>query len=270
MGAPPVLLLNGVAAGAAALGALAQVNYGHFTSLQVRAGAAQGLALHLARLESATAELFDAGLDTAAVRAWMRQAAAAAGGDCSLRVTVFSRRFDHREPLRPVEVDVLVAASAPAQPPARPLRVQSRPFARPVPHLKHVGTFPLFHHRRQALRAGFDDALFVVGEGAAARIAEGSVWNAGFWDGARVVWPEAPALRGTAERLLQAGLEAEGVAQAWRPVAPAELPALRGAFAANATGLQAIAAIDAVAYAPVPELLAVLVRALARTPWEPL
>ena len=35
---------------------------------------------------------------------------------------------------------------------------------------------------------------------------EGTVWNIGFWDGRAVTWPQAPALRGTAERLLQAGL----------------------------------------------------------------
>ena len=268
MNAP--LLLNGEEAGAAALGALAQANYGHFTSLQVRGGAAQGLALHLRRLARGTVELFDATLDVEAVRAWMRQAAAAAGGDCSLRVTVFARGFDHRDPLRALVPDVLVAATAPATPPPHPLRLQARPFRRPVPHLKHVGTFPLFHHRRQARLAGYDDALFVLEDGPQARVAEGTVWNIGFWDGAGVVWPQAPALRGTGERLLQDGLEAAGVAQRWRPVRLEDLPALRGAFAINATGLQAVAAVDAVAWGPDAELQALLREALARAPWEPL
>jgi len=268
----PVHLLNGLPADAdnAGLRALAQVNYGHFTTLQVRAGAAQGLSLHLERLRQGNAELFDAPLDEAAMRAWMVQAATLAGGDCTLRATVFARAFDHRQPLREVALDVLVAASAPLPAPTRALRVQARHFIRPVPQLKHVGTFPLFHQRRQALKAGFDDALFVDGDGPAARVSEGSVWNIGFWDGAGIVWPEAPALRGTTERLLQAGLAAHGVAQRVRPVTRDELPRLRAAFAANANGMQAIAAIDGIEYADAPELHGLLAKAAARAPWEPL
>ena len=267
----PVVLLNGASADPAALRALAQVNYGHFTSLQVRGGAVQGLALHLARLVEGTAALFDTVLEEPVVRDWMRQAAVAAGGDGAMRVTVFSRDFDHRQPLRQVGVDVLIAVSA--LPPApRPLRVQVRSFLRPVPQLKHIGTFPLFHHRREALKAGYDDALFVDGEGEGARVAEGSVWNIGFWDGRQVVWPQAPALRGTTERLLQAGLEAAGVGQVVRPVAVAELGGFQAAFAANANGLQPILAIGGIEYSPDAwaELNGLLQVALGHAPWEAL
>lgn len=268
----PVVLLNGVPADAepAALRALAQSNYGHFTALRVCAGAAQGLDLHFERLRQGNAELFGAALDEAAVRGWMRQAAEAAGGDCSLRVVLFSRQFDQRQPARDVAVDVLVTAAAPPPPAQRVLRVRSCRFLRPVPHLKHIGTFPLHHHRRQALLAGWDDALFVDGEGDGARVAEGSVWNIGFWDGAGVVWPQAPALRGTTERLLQEGLGAQGVAQAVRPVELAELPRFAAAFAANANGVQPIVAIDAVEYAEAPELTRLLAAAAAHARWEPL
>jgi branched-subunit amino acid aminotransferase/4-amino-4-deoxychorismate lyase len=271
-GPAPVHLLNGLPADAepAALCALAQVNYGHFTTLQVRAGAAQGLSLHLQRLRQGNAELFDAPLDEAMVRGWMAQAAAAAGGDCTLRVTVFARDFDHRRPLRAVAPDVLVVASAPVPMPGRALRVQARHFIRPVPQLKHVGTFPLFHQRRQALKAGFDDALFVDGDGRDARVSEGSVWNVGFWDGAGIVWPQASALRGTTEQLLQAGLAAQGVAQETRPVRMGELDGFGGAFAANANGIQMIAAIDGVRYADALELQRMLAAAATHAPWEPL
>ncbi|WP_372014986.1 aminotransferase class IV [Pseudoxanthomonas sp. 10H] len=268
----PASLLNGAPAeDAAALRALAQVNYGHFTSLQVRGSAAQGLDLHFARLAEGSAALFDAAFDTLAVRGWMRQAARAAGGDGSMRVTVFARDFDHRRPLQPVRTDVLVTVAG--LPPApRPLRVQLRPFLRPVPELKHVGTFPLLHHRREALKAGYDDALFVDGEGEQARVAEGSVWNIGFWDGNQVVWPQAPALRGTTERLLQAGLQAAGVGQVVRPVRVAELAGFRAAFAANANGLQPILAIGTVQYAPGAHahLDGLLQAALRHAAWEPL
>ncbi|KAF1685932.1 class IV aminotransferase [Pseudoxanthomonas broegbernensis] len=268
----PTLLLNGAPADADgdALRALAQVNYGHFTSLQVRAGAAQGLELHLARLRQGSAELFDAALDEAAVRGWMALAAHEAGGDCSMRVTVFARTFDHRQPLREVVLDVLVAATAPLPPSTRTLRVQTRHFVRPVPQLKHVGTFPLFHQRRQAMKAGYDDALFVDGIGGAAQVSEGSVWNIGFWDGESVVWPQAPALRGTTERLLQSGLAAQGVAQQVRAVAVDELHGFRAAFATNANGLQSIRAIDGMDYAPDAGLHAMLQSALHPAPWQPL
>lgn len=270
-GFSPMVLLNGAPADAepAALRALAQSNYGHFTALRVRDGAAQGLDLHFERLRRGNAELFGVALDDAGVRGWMRQAAEA-GGDCSMRVVVFSRQFDHRHPAREVEVDVLVTAAAPAPWVARGLRVRSCRFLRPVPHLKHIGTFPLHHHRRQALLAGWDDALFVDGEGDDARVAEGSVWNIGFWDGTGVVWPQAPALRGTTERLLQQGLEARGVAQAVRPVGLAELARFRAAFAANANGVQAIAAIDAVEYPEAPDLMRLLADAATHAPWQPL
>lgn len=272
MSPAPVALLNGADAEAdpGALRALAQVNYGHTTAMQVRGVAVQGLGLHLARLRQGNAELFDAGLDEGALRGWMAEAARAAGGDCSMRVTVFARDFDHRQPLREVALDVLVVASAPQPPRTRPLRVATCDFLRPVPHLKHVGAFPLFHHRRQALKAGHDDALFVVGRGADARVAEGTVWNIGFWDGHAVTWPQAPALRGTAERLLQAGLDAQGVPQRRRPVAVAELAAFRAAFACNANAVQPIAAVDAVEYPQAPELMRLLADAAALAPWDAL
>ena len=103
-----------------------------------------------------------------------------------------------------------------------------------------------------------------------ARVVEGSVWNIGFWDGTGVVWPQAPALRGTTERMLQAGLEARHVPQQVRPVRVDELDGFRAAFAANANGLQPIVAIDAVGYAVDPALSALLEAAAAHTPWEPL
>jgi branched-subunit amino acid aminotransferase/4-amino-4-deoxychorismate lyase len=265
-------LLNGRPADAepAALRALAQSNYGHFTALRVRDGAVQGLELHFERLRRGNAELFGADLDERVVRGWMQQAAAAAGGGCSLRVALFSRQFDLRQPEREMAVDVLVTAADPPPAGGRPLRVRSCRFQRPVPHLKHVGTFPLHHHRRQARLAGWDDVLFVDGADGDPLVVEGSVWNIGFWAGDGVVWPQAPALRGITERLLQEGLAAQGVAQVVRPVALAELAGFQAAFAANAHGLQPIAAIDAVEYADAAAPMRVLAAAGAHAPWEPL
>ncbi|WP_454830105.1 aminotransferase class IV family protein [Pseudoxanthomonas wuyuanensis] len=260
--------LNGQPASADDLRALALTNYGHFSSMQVRGRAVQGLDLHLRRLQSATCELFDAELAAERILADLRKALEAGDAeDCSLRLTVFARGFDYRHPDGSFTPDLLVSLS-PAAPSAKPpLKVKSYPFVRPLPHIKHVGTFPLFHYRRLALRDGFDDALFVAADGA---IAEGSIWNIGFWDGEQVVWPQAPALRGVTEQLLQAGLEQLGVAQRRRPVGLGEVGGFRAAFAANASGVQQVLGIDGMALAQDPALMERLAAALAGQPWRPL
>ncbi|WP_313207171.1 aminotransferase class IV family protein [Stenotrophomonas sp.] len=216
----------------------ALVNYGHFTSIQVRGHAVQGLDLHLARLSQATRELFGSELDAAQVQAWMADALQQAGrGDASLRVTVYSRHFDFRTPLAAVPVDVLVAVSAPVALTA-PKRVRSVVWQRELPQIKHVGTFGLFAERRAAMAAGFDDALFVSATGG---ISEGSTWNLAVHDGERLIWPQAPALRGTAEALLQRHWPG---AQATQPLRLADLASVKAAFACNASGLWALDAID--------------------------
>ena len=59
----PRIEINGHGATADQLGFPALVNYGHFTAMQVRNRRVRGLDLHLARLDSATRELFGASLD---------------------------------------------------------------------------------------------------------------------------------------------------------------------------------------------------------------
>ncbi len=261
-----IALFNGQAASADDLRALALANYGHFTSMQVRGRAVQGMEQHRQRLESATRELFGSELDFAVVRQQLRQAVAGTP-DCTLRATVFSRSFDYRNPAGSFAPDVLVSLSPPSPSRTRSLRVKSFRFLRPLPHIKHVGTFPLFHYRRQALGQGFDDALFVD---SADRVSEGSIWNIGFWDGEHVLWPDAPALRGTAEGLLRTGLEELGVVQSVRELRLKELAGLRAAFASNAGGIQQIASIDETVFAPCPELPALLAKALQSHSWEAL
>lgn len=258
---------NGAEAAADDLAA-ALTNYGHFTSMQVRGGAVQGLELHLQRLRQGTAELFAGTLDDARVRAWMRQALDACGmADASLRVTVFSRRFDFRRPLQPLAVDVLVSVSGPVQASPQPLSLGSVAYRRELPHLKHVGTFPLFQHRRQALLAGFDDALFVTADGL---VSEGATWNIGFWDGQDVTWPRAPALRGTTERLLMDGLQAREQGQVQREVALAELRDFSGAVTCNASGLWPVARIDGAGFPESGPFRQRLLAVLQERPWEPL
>jgi branched-subunit amino acid aminotransferase/4-amino-4-deoxychorismate lyase len=259
-------LLNGEPASAGDLRSLALVNYGHYSSMQVRNGAVQGIELHEQRLQAGTRELFDSALDFASVRDQMR-AAVAIAPDCTLRATVFSRSFDYRSPAGSFVPEVLISLSPPASSSARALRVKSFGFQRPLPHIKHVGTFPLFHYRRLALGQGYDDALFVDAEG---RVSEGSVWNLGLWDGAQIVWPEAAALRGTSEQLLQAGLRQSGVAQAVRPISLSELGRFQAAFTSNASGVQSIAGIDETEFEADPRLSSILQKALETQAWQAL
>jgi len=242
----------------------ALVNYGHFTSLQVRGGRVQGLALHLQRLAGATAELFGTALDTVTVQAWIAQALCAAGqADASVRVTVYARGFDFRDPLAPVPVDVLVAVSAPVTLHAA-CRVRSVRYQRELPHLKHMGTFGLFAQRRLARAAGFDDAVFVSEAGA---LTEGTTWNLALHDGVALIWPQGPALAGTAQALLQAHWPGP---QQQRVVGCDELPAMRAGFACNASGVWPLSAIDDHALAGSDALAAQARAVLAGVPGQPL
>ncbi|KRG46731.1 hypothetical protein ARC20_04635 [Stenotrophomonas panacihumi] len=259
---------NGQPAGADALAAAALVNYGHFTSLRCVDGAVQGLDLHLARLQEGTRALFASELDPARVRFEARQAWEAAGHrDAWLRLTVFSRAFDFRAPLRSVAPDVLVSVSPASDWTGQPMRVQPVVFRRHRPEIKHVGTFALFDLRRQAMADGWDDAVFVDD---ARQLIEGSTWNLCLWDGQGFTWPAGPALRGTQERLLQQGLDTLGVSQQVRAVALPELAAFTAAFACNARGLRAIRAVGGQVFAGAPEARTLLDQALAACAWQPL
>ncbi|KRG68975.1 aminotransferase class IV [Pseudoxanthomonas dokdonensis] len=262
----PLLLLNGQRLDETALRPLALANFGHFTVMQVRNRAAQGLDFHLRRLQYATRRLFDVELDEAALRRQLRQASQQQA-DGSLRITVFSSTFDHRQPQHPGCPDVLVSQGPPAPAHKPPMRVKSFDYTRPFAELKHVATFPLFQFRREALAAGFDDALFVAGDGA---ISEGSVWNLVLWDGREWVWPIGPALRGSAEYLVQQGLAGLGIGQRHAVVRRQDLPRFAAAFATNASGIQQIDAIDEVNFGAGETLLAQLRQALQDQPWQPL
>ncbi|MEZ5462362.1 aminotransferase class IV family protein [Dokdonella sp.] len=256
--------LNGRAPTTAEMAFLAQVNYGHFTSMQVRDGCVRGFGLHLDRLAMATRELFGSELDLERTRGWIRQVLD--GRPASLRVTVFSTALDRSKPEGVTPADVLVAASPARIGRASPLRLQSVVYARDLPHIKHVGTFSLFHYLRQARLAGFDDVLFRTRGG---EYSEGSTWNIGFWDGQNVIWPTAPALPGVTRNLLDEGLQAAGIRIVSRPVTAAELPALRSAFVMNAgwVGPQ-IECIDEFRLSVDPQLDEILGAAYESRPWE--
>jgi len=127
--------------------------YGHFTAMQVRGGRTRGLALHLDRLEAATAELFDSGLDRNRVVALIRHAL---GGhdDASVRVYIFES----------AEEPAIMVTVKPSGGVSTPQRLQSVRYERPDAHLKHLATGQSYYSRL-ARRNGFDDALLTGDEG---------------------------------------------------------------------------------------------------------
>jgi branched-subunit amino acid aminotransferase/4-amino-4-deoxychorismate lyase len=248
--------LNGAPASAEDLRALALTNYGHFTSMQVETGGVRGLDLHLARLDASTRELFGRPLDGATVRGYLRSALGDHRGAASLRINVFSRAMHRDRMAEPAAPDVVVSVGAPRHVETTPVRLKAFRYSRVLPHVKHVGTFGLFHHRRLAQLDGFDDALFVDAGGA---VSEASIWNIGFFDGDGIVWPDALALRGISMQLLQKGLVERGVPGDSHRVAHADIGAFRSAFLTNCScAVRPVAAIDGVRFRVDPELNAIL------------
>jgi branched-subunit amino acid aminotransferase/4-amino-4-deoxychorismate lyase len=258
--------VNGKPATVDDLRLLAANNYGHFTAMRVVDGKVRGLKFHLDRLKQSTLELFGSELDTAFVRACVRRAIGDESGALSVRVNVFSRAYDRERPSAKVDAHVLVMVNRASNPSSAPLRVKSFRYERESPHIKHVGTFPLFQHRRLAQQAGFDDALFVDRNGC---VSEGSIWNIGFFDGEGVVWPNAPQLEGASKHLLHAGLASRGMRCRTQSVLLSDIGRYRSAFFTNSSQpVRPIARIDAIDFAVNLEITAMLATCYDSNPDE--
>ncbi|WP_411145828.1 aminotransferase class IV family protein [Streptomyces sp. x-80] len=230
--------LNGEPVELAQLQTLALTNYGHFTSMRVDDGRVRGLSLHMNRLRRDCRMLFDADLDLERVRELARRAAPATGSTV-IRVTIFDPHLDLGHPSTANDPHVLVTSRPAGALPLPPLRVQSEWYVREVPSVKSVGLFASLYQRRQAQLGGFDDALFVDQDGV---ISEGGTWNIGFFDGSRVIWPDANCLAGVTMELLK-GTHDHNT----RSVRLADLPNMGAAFATNAAiGVRAIKAVDSI------------------------
>ncbi|MFF5077318.1 aminotransferase class IV [Actinoplanes sp. NPDC000266] len=248
--------INGAPASLEAVHRAATWNYGHFSSMQVRRRAVAGLEFHLRRLRAASAVLFPGDTppsDDTVVG--LIEHALGERPDASVRVTVLPG------------LDVMVSVSDPApDTPRPPLRVRTAVYERDLPDLKHVATMGLTYHSLEARRAGFDDVLFLGADGA---VREGSVWNVVFWNGERVVWPEAPMLAGVTTQVLRRGLEKLGVPSERRKIS--SLEGLRGAAAANShCPAQPLASIDGRNLAERAPLTDLLWRAWRAVPWDEL
>jgi branched-subunit amino acid aminotransferase/4-amino-4-deoxychorismate lyase len=237
-------LWNGVVASEDQLDFLGRHNYGHFTVFQVRRKTAPGLGLHLERLRADATELFGAAPSQQRLRALLAQAVTQE--DCSVRVTVVSQELDAVLAGAVVEPEVVITTSDPRPPSTQPVAVRTASYQRETPWVKHRATHGLVRETRAARQAGFDDALFVDGQG---RISEGTTWNLCLRDTGGWVWPEAEVLNGVTMRLLRAAMDAAGIPQEDRTVSAADLPGYRAAFALNATSpTKPIAHIDGHAF----------------------
>lgn len=235
-------------------------SYGHFTAMQVRDGRVRGLSQHLDRLTTSTRLLFGADLDVELVRSYVRQAI---GDESALSVRVMVLTRSLAEPMKP-EILVRVLPPHPVDP--APLRLGTVRYERDLPHVKHLGTFGLIYHARQAELAGYDDALFVDRAG---RISEASIWNAGFLAGDTVVWPEAAVLPGITMLVQQEALKRLGVPQETREVRPADLPGYDAMFVTNSeTPGRPVASVDGFTLPPADRAVELLAAAYETVPWD--
>ena len=202
--------------------------------MQVRGRRTLGIDSHLARLEAATRELFDAGLEGERVRDHIRHALAGDIEDASVRVNVFRAEGA-------AEVSAMVGVRSAAPTPTDPQSLQTVEYLRPRAHIKHASGFGQGYFGGLAQANGFDEALFVGADG---HIAEGSITNIGFVSGDAIVWPEAPALRGVMMQVLQRELERAHISWRYEPVRIEDVASLDGAFVTNSRGFASVARID--------------------------
>lgn len=234
----------------------ALVNYGHFTAMQVRAGAVRGMDLHLRRLRCAHRELFGTELETEWVRQLMRRAITAQR-DGYLRVNLYE--------VEPGVPQVMTVLRPPVDAPTTPQTLTEVPYVRPFPHIKHVGSFAQIRYGELAERAGFDDALLLTQDG---WIAETTMANIGFIENNSVVWPDAPCLRGITWQLLDASLDERGREVRTEVVTMETIDRFDAAFLANSTGVSGVARIGTHEFPAEHPRVQELQAVYAALPWD--
>ena len=162
---------------------------------------------------------------------------------------------------------VMVTVRPPGSMPAGPWRLQAVPYQRALPHIKHLGDFGQGYFQRLAWRNGFDEAL-LTGPGGA--VAEGSITNIGFSDGAGVVWPAEPALHGTTMQILERALPRHGVPSRRALVRLSGLGAFAAAFVTSARGIAPVGQIDGLTLPVDAALMTTLTAAYESAGWDQL
>ncbi|MGH3899568.1 MAG: aminotransferase class IV family protein [Pseudonocardiaceae bacterium] len=254
---------NGVPADLDQVKALALTNYGHYTSMRVDDQWVRGLAYHLQRLVRDCRRVFDADLDPDRVRHLVRHALVDVSPSVVVRVTVFDPNLELGQLGADAQPHVLVTTRPAVQVPLPALRLQSTPYRREMPDVKHVGLFGSLRQRRVAARNGFDDVLFTDAEGA---ISEAATSNIGFVHGNRILWPQADCLAGVTMKLIS---QARSEQVATIPVTLGQLADVDAVFATNAAvGIRPISAIDGIRWPDEHPVVDVLCKEYTSIPAE--
>lgn len=214
----------------------------------------------------ASLSLFGKAFEDAHVLAQLATAVSSSPTAHSLVATVFSHdgEFTAAGPT----LGLLIRTTAPACGPWPPVRLMLAEHERSIPEIKHVGESSKTLLLREAVAQGFDDAAFMDRHG---RIGEATIWNLAFWDGERVIWPEADILPGVTMRILQRQLRRVGVAQKHATITVDTLKGYQGAALMNSwtPGVE-VHEIGNVAFPATPDFLRHLQAAYANEPEAPL
>ena len=230
--------IDGEPADVEALAGFTRTGYGHFTTMQVRQGAVRELDLHLIRLQAATRALFGGRLDIEALRGDLRRALEGLA-DAAVRISVVAGNWNARSMSGAARIRTLILVDPPLPEPREPVRLRSFMHERYLPRFKHLGSFELFHLRRQARIQGFDDAVLRTREGF---LSEGATFSLGFFSGNTLVWTQAPQLDGITRRLL---MQSDPRAQV-REISPEDARGFDGAFCCHSGGIWPVSRIDEV------------------------
>ena len=100
---------------------------------------------------------------------------------------------------------------------------------------------------------------------------KGSLWNIGFLQDNRIVWPQAKMLDGVARSLIDRGLAGQGLSAETRHIPLTDLAQFDAAFLCNsATPTCAVTAIGDHVFAPNEHRLGAIAAAWASSPPEPI
>jgi branched-subunit amino acid aminotransferase/4-amino-4-deoxychorismate lyase len=243
--------VNGREPDQAAVSLLEHEGWGHFTAMQVRGARAQGLDLHLARLEAAHQDVYGRTLDGQDVRACIRHA--------------LDGRMDASVRVYGYWAGLIVTVREPQNTPRRPHSMTALQFQRPLARLKHVGSWGQGRFSEMALAAGFDEGLLVDETG---RISEGTITNVGFWRDGLMIWPDAPKLPGITMLILQRQLTAAGVGQTEKTVRVQDLAGYDGMILCNSRGWAPVGRVDDLTIAQDEAFTKVIAAAIDDCPWD--
>jgi branched-subunit amino acid aminotransferase/4-amino-4-deoxychorismate lyase len=238
------------------LRSVALAGFGHFTAMQVRDRKVRGFRHHLARLDAANRELFGYEVEEHVLRDRIVHALGDDIADASVRVYLHDA----------ADVPTLMVTVRPPGGMQPGLwRLRSVPYQRSIAHIKHTADFGQGYYQRMVHSAGFDEALLTGPDGI---ISEGSITNVGCFDGHRLIWPAAPALRGITMQLVEPALAEIGMPSVRAHLRIADLSSFTSVFVTNARGVAAVGQVDAEALPVDEQLMKTLTERYESVPWD--